>query len=865
MARTFKLVSGTDEVDLIAIGSPGIIAKRGGFGPNRNQPRLTFTSSSLADSARLRLKKTLPVTDRYILNMRGSSHDNIASQLQTLQRILRKGDLFHLTKWQQEPLYVQQQTTNETNARYSTVLAWNGDEIADLFDQPYESLNELEDFEILLVREPYWRSHAPQTLPSEEPGKTRTFPYFDQEVGTVASLVVSEDAALSGDWGASVEVDGVGSEAYWRISLGPAGSVTEITLQFRFKLNTVELATGEVFDIVNIKTFGGGVGDPPFELILQNTGTNTVLTAQCKSDAGVNSFPANYILDGVEDTTLLVRLECKVATAPGANNGSLELFIDNVSQGSKTDIDNDLAVLYEIDFGAVTGIDAGTSGIFFVDDISWDDAVPAVAWERTIDFETTRLLLSNYRDSTVLTHIYNEDNSATGFSDNLVYEPSFDYFVVSGSTPAINDAIYFGSDNPFFSLAFNFITSGLFSPDERYEYSQGGAAWAQIGIASPWGAGGSAGDDTGLYIFSWEGASDWATDTVNGQTKYWIRVRINSAPSGSFVPPAQGDNIVYIPNDVYFELNEAQIHGDVAALTYMTLYSQSLEGAEDITRVIAGVKNNVNGNFTSRLNAGGDNPAIWTEAYGTDTTQTADPQAPGGNNATCTFATNQSMIDRVTFNLLSPDADEAADYEGTYRIYLRCQQVGGSAGDVSVRLENQPNLVEILGETIKLPAVGKLIIVDLGEFSLRPLGYFDTEAVDSRFVFIVQAQSDNGTTPNLEVYDLILIPIDEVVVSASWTGTIASSIDRMNSLNIDSGIYREAAFSGNWPSSETTYTVKVPWEVRGALPEIEPRRKLQLHFLFWGDDSGDPISECGMGFNTRIYVHERWYRLRGLD
>jgi hypothetical protein len=62
-----------------------------------------------------------------------------------------------------------------------------------------------------------------------------------------------------------------------------------------------------------------------------------------------------------------IEFDWQAATAAGANNGSLTLWLDGVQQSSVGGINNDTRRIDTIELGPVTGIDAGTSGTEFFD------------------------------------------------------------------------------------------------------------------------------------------------------------------------------------------------------------------------------------------------------------------------------------------------------------------------------------------------------------------------------------------------------------------------------------------------------------------------------------------------------------------
>lgn len=76
----------------------------------------------------------------------------------------------------------------------------------------------------------------------------------------------------------------------------------------------------------------------------------------------------------ITDEPHWIEVDWKASSATGANDGTTELIIDGVSKETITGIDNDTKEVSNTRFGASYGIDAGTSGTFYLDDfVSNDD------------------------------------------------------------------------------------------------------------------------------------------------------------------------------------------------------------------------------------------------------------------------------------------------------------------------------------------------------------------------------------------------------------------------------------------------------------------------------------------------------------
>jgi hypothetical protein len=147
MARTLTLRdrSGTNSVNLINTGSTGWILTRGGAGPVR-VPREVMAGGRTAET--------------YELNSRQADHDDQASALNTLMRLLYMAEDYD-DGLQDEPVFLVAQTTSETNTRYATVYGAVELRYPDLYAMPFEVESEIEGFRMTIVRDGLWTSGAP--------------------------------------------------------------------------------------------------------------------------------------------------------------------------------------------------------------------------------------------------------------------------------------------------------------------------------------------------------------------------------------------------------------------------------------------------------------------------------------------------------------------------------------------------------------------------------------------------------------------------------------------------------------------------------------------------------------------------------
>ncbi len=133
--------------------------------------------------------------------------------------------------------------------------------------------------------------------------------------------------------------------------------------RFYFDPNSIPMTSGDAHFI--FKGFAG-------------TGTSTeVLRVEFRWFSGAYQIRTSLMDDGttfmstnwftISDAPHPIEVDWRAATAAGANNGGLTLWIDGVQQQDLTGIDNDTRRIDRARLGALTGIDAGTRGAYYFD------------------------------------------------------------------------------------------------------------------------------------------------------------------------------------------------------------------------------------------------------------------------------------------------------------------------------------------------------------------------------------------------------------------------------------------------------------------------------------------------------------------
>jgi hypothetical protein len=174
----------------------------------------------------------------------------------------------------------------------------------------------------------------------------------------LGDLSVSAAAALVGSQGLQAVIDD--ATAIYVTDDSP-NAEPRYRARFYFDPNTITMASGDAHYI-----FKGFVGT-----------STEVLRMEFRQSAGTYQLRVSLLDDGttwistnwftISDTPHFIEFEWRAATAVGANNGGLTLWIDGTQQQDLTGVDNDTRRMDRVRLGALTGIDAGTSGTYYFD------------------------------------------------------------------------------------------------------------------------------------------------------------------------------------------------------------------------------------------------------------------------------------------------------------------------------------------------------------------------------------------------------------------------------------------------------------------------------------------------------------------
>jgi len=672
MAAQFKITDGTTSVDLLGTSVPIRYDGLPGLGMDID---ISFAKSGLGGGGVSGFSFP-PVVRTYKLMVKGSSHDDAAAQVQTLFRLLRKAALYHSDPRYLTPVYIVQQTGNETSPRYAMVYGFQGFNVSSPFEIPFRNQNVLTEIGIPIIQDAFWQPTVPGTLPAE---KMEWYPVWEKEIHTSADFesttTTGSNTITNADEWIVFTADSSTGTCYGTdddIKHGKA-----IVVRLKLDISSLTMADGDEFVLLNVLDDAAVGGSTTVsDVFLRRSGTNYQVKIRLLTDSGSNSDSSYATIDksAVHDLLIII----KAATGAGDNNGAGYIYNADTLITSVTGVDNDQKEIEEIQIGLYSGVDAGTQGPLKMSRIAY-----------TIGYDSlpTRVYVTNYEtDNNIPDHIFVYDASVPTGWELVPGAKLFPDPVESG------DWLRFDTPYPPFCVVIpKLSTAGSLDTSDLQLWIWTGAHTAlTLGTDYVCYPGPTLKDcfeqaDEDIVIaFKGHGSL-----TKTGGGSYSIRiVEAHAAPSWSVVPVSNKTRRPELLDSAHIDIPSWALKGDAPAKLLLRLFAPAgASGAATnfghISRVIIGAKSRGLHRFRHILPLGdGGQLAGWTVSYGTDTSSVAGVSYPAGAYAKATFATDESTVMRVRLvgdNMLRY-------YRGAYRLFLILGQSGGSAGDVTLKV-----------------------------------------------------------------------------------------------------------------------------------------------------------------------------------
>ena len=479
--------------------------------------------------------------------------------------------------------------------------------------------------------------------------------------------------------------------------------------------------------------------------------------------------------------------------------------------------------------------------------------------------------------------IWNYDDSAAAFSANFADSASWPLWSVSGSLPAVQDIVYFGSHVQInravmLDIATALVATGLTLALEYWT----GAAWTALTqgtdfLIYPQSVLNNIYKSTGQWVITYQPPTDSATISINGNVRYYIRLRIAALTTWTTTP---GTSTVASasPRSSAFTIPAAATKGDIPPLVNLRLHTPSggdnSEGFGNTSRIILGAKSNPGDfSFNLILNSFVTIASGWTGVQLTDTSTATDVRGPRAVRSNCTFATDATMIARARLT----GTNVLPDYLGKYRVFVRAQQIGGSVGDTQIKLvafvhENFVYSPKFETPTVKLAAVAAgLEVVDLGQMSIPFSEAISTDVfTGGELYFELHAERTTGAS-TLRFYDLFLIPIDlwsvELDDPVSDVTGGATALRGGSVLDMDGGVLADRTVK--YFKSGSTLYIASRWGRGGPSMKLDPATATYVCALMMSYPTtfGTPpfVAEMGMHLAVEVFVHNQYLGLRGSE
>jgi len=354
MAAQFKITDGTTSVDLLGTSVPIRYDGLPGLGMDVD---ISFTKSGLGGGGVSGFSFP-PVVRTYKLMVKGSSHDDAATQVQTLFRLLRKAALYHSDPRYLTPVYIVQQTSNETSPRYALVYGFQGFNVSSPFEIPFRNQNVLTEIGIPIIQDAFWQPTIPGTLPAS---KMEWYPVWEKEIHTSADF---ESTLTEGS-------TTITNENEWIVFTADSGTSRcrgedddikrgkAVVARFKLDISGLTMADGDVFTLFTLlddATVGGTAIVAQAQM--QRSSSNYQIQLLLFDDSGTQNDSSYVTIDkGVKHDLLCV---VKMATDAGNNDGAGYIYDNGALLASVTDVDSDQKEIEKIRFGLVGDVDAGT-------------------------------------------------------------------------------------------------------------------------------------------------------------------------------------------------------------------------------------------------------------------------------------------------------------------------------------------------------------------------------------------------------------------------------------------------------------------------------------------------------------------------
>jgi hypothetical protein len=211
----------------------------------------------------------------------------------------------------------------------------------------------------------------------------------------------------------------------------------------------------------------------------------------------------------------------------------------------------------------------------------------------------------------------------------------------------------------------------------------------------------------------------------------------------------------------------------------------------------------------------------------------------------------------------------ARDYYGTFHAFLRGKQTDGTAGDIGTRLSVRTGSggITYYTETKYFTTTNDWQVIDLGRVTLPASSLIKTSELADTTTVAIQVSAANAT-PDMYIYDLILIPTDEWVGEFIDTANSAdSTVEQSKMLEIDSLTNPKQTITAKVKSADANEFVSSLWQVNSNGPAMLQSKANQRLWFFAcrtaSAGSTEWVSYPSTLHAVKIYKNEQYLGMRG--
>jgi hypothetical protein len=163
MLAQFSIGPSTNRISFVAPGSSYMLQS---WRPNETGVEDQVSSSSMADYDRLVRYRYTTTEETFTIAVKGQCPDDVADRLGELRETIKAARDFWVDRFNNEPIYWEVKSTNETETRYCYVHSGKVPTDPPPFEQPYNAPKPLAWDTTVVIRRGPWLDQPPQTATS---------------------------------------------------------------------------------------------------------------------------------------------------------------------------------------------------------------------------------------------------------------------------------------------------------------------------------------------------------------------------------------------------------------------------------------------------------------------------------------------------------------------------------------------------------------------------------------------------------------------------------------------------------------------------------------------------------------------------